>query len=95
MGNHRSKGRALLHFQTLAAGGYAFFQRTLADGTQTFAVNRLSPVDAAAVAIDMLWQNGRIVQLRPKLGGLLTEHLVVVFRGDVSIALLAIQAANG
>ena len=92
--NHRDGG-TLLHFRAVAAGGDLFFQRTLADLAHAFAEDRLPALRTTAVAVDMLRQDGGVVQLGPKFGGLFAQSLVVVFCGDKGIALFAVYTAAG
>ena len=72
MGENRSYQWALLHFEAFTASRNTFLQRTLANGTQAFAINRLSSIDAATIAIDMLGKYGGVVQFRPKPRGFLS-----------------------
>lgn len=88
-----SNDRAGFHLATIAASGNAFFQCTLANGAEAVAEDGLLPVEAASFAVDMFWQYGNIVQLRPQPGGFLTQCLVVVLGGDVCVAFLAVQSA--
>ena len=74
-------------FGASAAGPEAFGRCALAYFTQGAAEERLSPVHPASFAIDMLRQDSGVVQFRPQLRGLLPKGLVIVFRGDIGIAL--------
>ena len=52
---------ATFQFRTVAAGRHAFLKGTLPNSTKTFTIHRFYPIHAAALTVDMLRQNGRIV----------------------------------
>ena len=66
-----------------------------ADGAELFAEHGLGPVRAAALTVDVFRQNGRVVEFRPEFGGFFPQRLIVMKRGDVGVALFAVQPAAG
>ena len=78
----------------VAASGISFGNGTFADLTQIAAVHSLDAVHATSLAVYVFRQDGRIVQLGPELGGLLTQCLVVILCCNVDIAFLAVQSTN-
>ena len=82
-----------LHLRAVAAGGCASLPGAAADGAELFAEHGFGPVCAAALTVDMLGQNGRVVQFRPEFGGLFPQRLIVMKRGDIGVALFAVQPA--
>ena len=59
------------------------------------AENGFTSVHAATVTVDVLRQDGGIVQFGPQLCRLFPQCLVIVLRGNVGIALLTVQPADG
>ena len=59
------------------------------------AENGFTSVHAATVTVDVLRQDGGIVQFGPQLCRLFPQCLVIVLRGNVGITLLTIQSADG
>ena len=84
-----------IHFLTVATCLYTTFESTLADAAKTVAENSLPSIYTTAITVDMLWQDRRIIQFRPQLSSLFPQCLVIVLRGNVSVALLAVQPADG
>ena len=64
-----------------------------ADGAELFAEHGFGPVCAAALTVDVFRQDGRVVEFRPEFGGLFPQRLIVMKRGDVGVALFAVQPA--
>ena len=59
------------------------------------AENGFMSVHAATVTVDVLRQDGGIVQFGPQLCRLFLQSLIIVLRGNVAIALLTVQPADG
>ena len=57
--------------------------------------NGFTSVHAATVTVDVLRQDGGIVQFGPQLCCLFPQCLVIVLCGNVGIALLTVQPADG
>ena len=62
---------------------------------QTVAKYGFPSVHPAAITVNVFRENGRIIQFGPQFRCLLPQCLVIILCGDISIALLAIQPADG
>ena len=62
IGEDGAHGRASLHLRAVAAGGYAFLPSAAADGAELFAEHGFGTVRAAALTVDVLGQNRRVIQ---------------------------------
>ena len=93
--NDHGDGLACVQFRAVAAGLEAFLQGALADLAELIAVDGLGSVRAAPFAVDVFRQNRDMVQLGSQFRCLLAQRLIVVDRGEIRVALFAIQAANG
>lgn len=89
---HRLTG---VHFRAVAAGLEAFLHGALADTAELFAVDELDPVRAAAFAVDLFRQDRHMVHFGPEFRGLLAQRPVIADRGEVRVAVFAVQAAAG
>ena len=67
----------------------------MADAAKMITKDGLSSIYTTAITVDMLGQNWYIVQFRPQLSSLFPQCLVIVLCGNVGVALLAIQPADG
>ena len=89
--NDRSNRGAVSPFSTIAAGGNVSAARAFAYFAQALAKHGFDPVGTASGTVDVLGQNGRIVQLAPQFCRFLTQGLVVVDRRNVCVAFFAVQ----
>ena len=89
--NDRSNRGAVSPFSTIAAGGNVSAARAFAYFAQALAKHGFDPVGTASGTVDVLRQNGRIVQLAPQFCCFLTQGLVVVDRRNVCVAFFAVQ----
>ena len=61
------------------------------DFAEVTAVVGLHPIHAAAVAVDVLWQDGSVIESRTFLRDFLAQGLVVIFTGYAGFAFLAFE----
>ena len=87
--------RASILLCAVAASLKSLGQCAFANLTKRAAEDGFGSVHAATIAVDLLRQDGRMIQLGPKSGRLLPKNPVVILRGNVGIALLAIQPTDG
>lgn len=93
MGKDLLDNRTCFHVRAAAACGHAFFQRAAANLAEALAKQGFHALRSAALTVDVLGQNGRVVQLRPKFCGFLPQRLIVMEGGKVCVAGLAVQPA--
>lgn len=89
--NDRSNRGAVSPFSTVAAGGNVSAARAFAYFAQALAKHGFDPVGTASGTVDVLGQNGRIVQLAPQFCCFLTQGLVIVDRRNVCVSFFAVQ----
>ena len=91
IGGDSPKSRASIHLRTVATSFIALTHGAFANTAQALTEDGLSSIYTTAITVDMLGQNWYIVQILPQLGSFLTQSLVVIFCGDVGVALLTVQ----
>ena len=85
---------ACIFLRAIAASLKTFAHGTLTNLAEMVAKHGFLPAHPAAVAVDVLRQDGGIIQFSPQLGRLLAQQLVVIPGGNICVTFFAVQSAN-